>query len=134
MPDAIKITPALLFSGQAEEAIAFYMQLFPGSRVEFMQLYAPEFPGGPEGKVAFAQISLVGHSLVAMDSGVEQPFEFTPAISFFVELTSEEEIDRTFGMLAEGGEILMPLEKYPFAERYAWVQDRYGVSWQLSLA
>lgn len=134
MPDPFKLTPALLFSGQAEEALNFYLKLFPDSALGFMQLYGPAFPGGPEGKVAFAQASLAGHDVVAMDSSVEQPFEFTPAISFFVEVPSEAEIDRLFGALSEGGEVLMPLERYPFAAKYAWVQDRFGVSWQLSLA
>lgn len=134
MPDALKITPSLLFAGQAEEALTLYASLFPDSRIEFMQLYGPEFPGGPEGKVAFATASIAGHAVAAMDSSVEQPFSFTPAISFFVEVPTEAEVDRLFDALADRGEVLMPLDQYPFSAKYAWVQDRFGVSWQLSLA
>lgn len=133
MTDRLSITPSLLFSGQAKDAIDFYVALFPGSQVTFMQLYGPEFPG-PEGKVAFAQLSLAGHTINVMDSGVDQPFTFTPAVSFTVSVPDEAEIDRLFAALSEDGEVLMPLDAYPFATKYAWVADRFGVSWQLSLA
>lgn len=134
MPADFTLTPALLFSGNAREALDFYVGLFPDSAVEFMQLYGPDFPGGPEGKVAFAQASIAGNPVALMDSSVEQPFDFTPALSLFVQVPTESEIDRIFGTLAEGGEVLMSLEQYPFAKKYGWVADRFGVSWQLSLA
>jgi predicted 3-demethylubiquinone-9 3-methyltransferase (glyoxalase superfamily) len=61
-------------------------------------------------------------------------FKFTPAISFFVSCQSAEEIDQLWQALSQGGGILMPLERYPFSEKFGWLNDRYGVSWQLSLA
>lgn len=134
MPDALKITPSLLFAGQAKEALTFYASLFPGSTIEFMQLYGTEFPGGLEGQVAFATASIAGHTIAAMDSTVAQPFDFTPAMSFFVEVPTEAELDSLFDALADRGQVLMPLDQYPFSAKYAWVQDRFGVSWQLSLA
>jgi len=69
-----------------------------------------------------------------MDSHIEQPYTFTPSTSFFVDCADEDEIDRLAAALSEGGAVLMALGAYPFAARYAWVQDRFGLSWQLMLA
>jgi predicted 3-demethylubiquinone-9 3-methyltransferase (glyoxalase superfamily) len=66
-----------------------------------------------------------------MDGHVKQPFSFTPATSFFVTCPSAAEVDRLHDALSQGGSVLMALDRYPFAARYAWVQDRFGVSWQL---
>jgi predicted 3-demethylubiquinone-9 3-methyltransferase (glyoxalase superfamily) len=128
-----KIAALLLFAGQAEEAMRFYTSVFPNSRVEFLERYGPAVPG-PEGKVAHARFTLGGQMFMASDSHVEQPFTFTPSISFFVTCADAGEVDRLFAALSEGGEVLMALDCYPFATRYAWVQDRFGVSWQLMLA
>ena len=68
------------------------------------------------------------------DSIVAHDFTFTPALSFFVDCESEEEIARLFSVLSNGGSILMPLNNYGFSQRFGWINDRYGVSWQLNLA
>lgn len=120
----------LMFTGRAEEAIGFYTDLFDDSSVEFMEHYGPEYPG-PEGQVVHGRFRLNGQLLMAMDSAVEQPFTFTPSISIFVTCPDESEVDRLFAGLSDGGAVMMPLDTYPFATRYAWVQDRFGVSWQL---
>jgi predicted 3-demethylubiquinone-9 3-methyltransferase (glyoxalase superfamily) len=133
MADDQKIATMLMFTGQAEEAISFYTALFDDSRVEFIQHYGPDYPG-PEGQVVHSRFKLKGQSFLAMDSHVEQASTFTPRISFFVTCADEAEIDRLFAALTEGGEVIMELDKYPFADKYAWVQDRFGVSWQLMLA
>jgi predicted 3-demethylubiquinone-9 3-methyltransferase (glyoxalase superfamily) len=122
----------LMFAGQAEEAMALYTALFDDSGIEFLERYGPEYPG-PEGQVAHARFRLKGQSLLAMDSAVEQPFSFTPSMSLLVTCDDETEIDRLFAALTEGGAIMMPLQAYGFAAKYAWVQDRFGVSWQLML-
>jgi predicted 3-demethylubiquinone-9 3-methyltransferase (glyoxalase superfamily) len=70
---------------------------------------------------------------MCIDSYVRHAFTFTPAISLFVTCQSEAEIDQLFARLSEGGQILMPLDAYPFSEKFAWITDRYGVSWQLTL-
>ena len=108
-----KITPFLMFSGEAEEAMRFYVSLFDRSEVLAIRRYGPN-EAGAEGSVMHA-------------------FTFTPAISLYVSCHSKEEIDRLFERLSEGGQVLMPLAVYPFSERFAWVADRYGVSWQLTL-
>ncbi len=128
-----QLTPMLMFAGQAEEAIRFYTSLFDNSQVEFIQRYGPDYPG-PEGQVVHARFTLNGQPFLAMDSAVEHSFTFTPAISIFVTCPNPFEVDRLFAALAADGDVLMPLDRYPFASRYAWVQDRFGVSWQLMCA
>ncbi len=132
MARADLITPTLMFRGEAEEAIRFYTALFTHSGVESIERYGPEYPG-PEGQVVHARFRLKGQLFIAMDSHVEQPFTFTPSTSFFVTCVDAAELDRLFAGLSEGGSVLMPLDTYPFATRYAWVQDRFGLSWQLIL-
>ncbi len=68
-----------------------------------------------------------------MDSGRQHPFTFTSAISIFVDCNRERELDEVFTGLSDGGMVLMPLQEYPFSTKFAWLQDRYGVSWQLNL-
>lgn len=81
-----------------------------------------------------ALFSLAGQDFMCIDSPIRHGFTFTPATSLYVSCQSEAEIDTLFEKLAEGGMVLMPLGEYPFSKRYAWVKDRFGVSWQLSLA
>ena len=88
---------------------------------------------GTEGKVKRGSMTLAGHALTFFDSSVHHQFSFTPAISIFVECESEEELERTYAALLEGGQALMPLDNYWFSKRFGWVNDRFGVSWQLNL-
>lgn len=127
-----QVTTFLMFEGRAEEAMTFYVSLFDDSGIESIVRYGPEGPGR-EGTVLHATFSLGGQRFMCIDSAVQHAFTFTPAISLYVTCASEEEIDRRFGRLAEGGQVLMPLAEYPFSRRFAWVQDRFGVSWQLTL-
>jgi predicted 3-demethylubiquinone-9 3-methyltransferase (glyoxalase superfamily) len=127
-----KISPFLMFSGRAEEAMRFYVSLFDQSEVLDVRRYGSS-EAGAEGSVMHATFSLGGQRFMCIDSNVEHAFTFTPALSLYVTCRSEGEIDRLFERLSEGGQVLMPLGAYPFAERFAWVSDRYGVSWQLSL-
>jgi predicted 3-demethylubiquinone-9 3-methyltransferase (glyoxalase superfamily) len=132
MSENEKLAAMLMFSGQAEEAMSFYAALFPDSNIESVERYGPAYPG-PEGQVVHARFRLAGQLFLAMDSHIEQPFTFTPSISFFVTCADEPEIDRLAAALSEAGTVLMELGSYPFARKYAWVQDRFGVSWQLIL-
>ncbi|HEX2951455.1 MAG TPA: VOC family protein, partial [Armatimonadota bacterium] len=127
-----KVFPFLMFNGQAEEAMNFYMSLFEQSEIVNITRYGAG-DTGDEGTVQHATFSLKGQQVMCIDSNISHAFTFTPAISLYVVCDTVEEIDRVFGELAQGGAILMPLDAYPFSTRYGWVQDRYGVSWQLSL-
>ena len=82
----------------------------------------------------YAVFKLAGRRFMCIDSSVQHAFTFTPAMSLYVALESKAEVDRVYEALSEGGEVLMPLDSYPFNERYAWVNDRFGVSWQVALA
>lgn len=122
-----------MFQGQAEEAMNFYVSLIPGSEITKIVRYGPGQPG-PEGSVMTATFSLAGQAVMCIDSPAKHAFTFTPSFSLFVDCASEEEIQRMATALADGGAVLMPLGNYGFSRQFAWVNDRYGVSWQLSLA
>lgn len=128
-----KIRTMLMFTGQAEEAMNLYLSLFGDSGVDFIARYGPEYPQGPEGKVVHAAFRLKGEPVLAMDSAVPQATTFTPNMSLYVECDDEAEIEKLAEGLSAGGSFLMPLDTYPFAKKYAWVQDSFGVSWQLYL-
>ena len=119
-----------MFQGEAEAAMNFYISLFPGSRIDRIEYFDKPGPG-VEGAVKLATFNLLGRNLEFFDSPVRHAFSFTPAISFAVACESAEEVDRLFAALSEGGQVLMGLDTYPFARRYGWVNDRFGVSWQL---
>jgi predicted 3-demethylubiquinone-9 3-methyltransferase (glyoxalase superfamily) len=127
-----KITTFLTFQGQAEEAMNLYTSLFEGSEVLNIVRYGPEGPGA-EGSVMHAIFSLNGQVFMCIDSNIAHAWTFTPAVSLWVTCETEQEIDTLYAELSEDGEVFMPLDAYPFSAKYAWVADRFGVSWQLSL-
>lgn len=127
-----KITPFLTFSGQAEEAMTFYISLFPRSEVIAIRRYGSG-EGGAEGSVMHATFALDGREFMCIDSSIQHAWTFTPAISLYVACESAVEVERLYGSLSEGGQVFMPLGAYPFSEKFAWVGDRFGVTWQLSL-
>ena len=129
----LTIRPFLMFEGKAEEAMNFYLSLFPLAKILDIQRYGANQPG-PEGSVKKASFSIGRQTVLCTDSFVKHGFTFTPAFSFFVDCASEEEINRLSASLSEGGATLMPLGKYGFSRKFAWVNDRFGVSWQLNLA
>ena len=131
---AKQITPFLMFQGaDAEQAMDFYTSLFDDGRVLDITRYGPEGPG-PEGTVHSARFSLNGQEFRCSDSFVTHGFSFTPSFSVWIEAESEDELARLFAALSEGGAPLMPLGDYGFSRSFGWVNDRYGVSWQLNLA
>jgi predicted 3-demethylubiquinone-9 3-methyltransferase (glyoxalase superfamily) len=127
-----KVQPFLMFEGKAEEAMNFYVSLLPGSRIIDIKRYGPGEPG-PEGSVMKASFSVGDQTILCIDSPVKHAFTFTPAFSLFVECESEEEIRRLYSTFLEGGTALMGLDNYGFSRQFAWVNDRYGVSWQMNL-
>lgn len=128
-----KITTFLMFEGDAEEAIEFYTSLFDDSEIVRIKKYGPDGPHGPEaeGTVQHALFTLKGRQYMAIDS-FGHDFTFTPSISLFVECDSEEELETLFEKLKDGGEVAMPISNYGFSSKFGWVNDRFGVSWQLN--
>ncbi|HRP61963.1 MAG TPA: VOC family protein [Phycisphaerales bacterium] len=127
-----KITTFLMFEGRAEEAMLFYTSLFDDSEILSITRFGPDLPG-KEGTVYQAMFTLAGRPFMAFDSPAPHNFSFTPSISLFVLCETEEELDRLYAKLIEGGEAAMPLGDYGFSRKYGWVVDRFGVSWQLNL-
>lgn len=125
------VTTFLMFDGQAEEAITFYVSLFRGSEVTRVEKYGPNEPGR-EGSVRRADFVLTGHRMMCIDSPAKHAFTFTPSTSLFVECEDEAELDRAFAALSAGGKVLMPPGDYGFSAKFAWLNDRFGVSWQLN--
>lgn len=126
-----KITTFLMFEGRAEEAMNFYVSLFDGAVVSIKR-YGPD-GAGAEGSVEHATFTLAGQEYMCIDSSVKHGFTFTPAVSLYVTCADEPEIDRLYASLSEQGGVLMPLNDYGFSTKFGWVNDRYGVSWQLTL-
>ena len=124
-----KLTTFLMFVGEqcgkAEEAMHFYTSLFEDSGVIHMER--------ENGLVKYARFSLHGQEFMASDSNAAHAFTFTPATSIFVQCEMEAEIDRLFARLSKDGAVLMELDRYPFSTKFGWVNDRFGVSWQLNL-
>jgi predicted 3-demethylubiquinone-9 3-methyltransferase (glyoxalase superfamily) len=118
--------------GRAREAVDFYVSIFSDGRLDSMETYGPDDEEA-EGTVKLSKFSLAGRDFMAMDSGREHHFTFTPAMSLFVDCDRRDELDALHSKLLEGGLELMPLAEYPFSPRFGWVQDRFGVSWQLNL-
>ncbi|MFY4774251.1 VOC family protein [Metabacillus sp. RGM 3146] len=127
-----KITPFLMFNGQAEEAMNFYVAIFSNSEIKSMKQFGAN-EAGAEGSVMTASFSLNGHEYMCMDSSVKHEFTFTPSLSLHVSCETEEEIDHVFEKLSQDGNILMPLSACTFSKKFGWTQDKYGVSWQLAL-
>lgn len=130
-------TPFLMFEGSAREAVEFYVATFApvvgGSAITTLESYGPEGPG-PEGTVAACTFTVAGQPIRAFDSFVHHAFTFTPAVSFFVEVARPEDVRTLAAALGEGGHDLMPADDYGFSALFAWVNDRWGVSWQLNAA
>jgi predicted 3-demethylubiquinone-9 3-methyltransferase (glyoxalase superfamily) len=129
---ALRVTPFLMFEGRAKEAMEFYVSLFPGAKIIESILYGRGEPG-PEGTIKMATFTVGTQVFRCIDSAVKHEFSFTPAFSIFVDCESEEQLARFTSALSEGGKIFMPLDNYGFSRKFAWVGDRFGVSWQLNL-
>jgi predicted 3-demethylubiquinone-9 3-methyltransferase (glyoxalase superfamily) len=113
-----KITPFLWFDGKAEEAMNFYVSIFKNSKVVTVTRYGEAGPG-PKGTVMSAIFQLEGHEFFALNGGPQ--FTFTPAISFFVNCETQQEVDDFWEKLSEGGEKI----------HCGWLKDKYGISWQI---
>jgi predicted 3-demethylubiquinone-9 3-methyltransferase (glyoxalase superfamily) len=127
------ISNGLWFDNQAEEAAKFYTSVFPQSKVGDIVKYGKEgfeIHRQPEGTVMVVEFELSGEKFVAINGG--PLFTFNPSLSYFVVCETEDETDRTWNALHKGGKVLMPYQKYDWSEKYGWLTDRYGLSWQIS--
>ncbi|MEK6809479.1 MAG: VOC family protein, partial [Nanoarchaeota archaeon] len=128
-----KITPHLWFDKEAKEAVEFYASLFPNSKITNITTLHDT----PSGDCDIVSFELSDQSFMAISAGPY--FKFNPSMSFIVNFdpsrdnNARENLDALWEKLSEGGKALMPLDTYPFSERYGWIQDKYGVSWQLIL-
>jgi len=122
----MSVTPFLMFEGKCAEAVEFYVALV-GGEIGTMERR-------PDGGVQRCDFKLRGNAYRGFDSPVKHAFTFTPAISLFVDCADEAELDRLYAALIEGGKALMPLGDYGFSKKFGWLDDRFGVSWQLNWA
>jgi predicted 3-demethylubiquinone-9 3-methyltransferase (glyoxalase superfamily) len=120
-----KITPHLWFDKEAKEAAQCYTSVFPDSKITNITTLH-ETPSGDCDVVSF---ELSGQSFMAISAG--PIFRFTPALSFLVACKTKGEVESLWAKLSEGGSALMELGAYPFSEKYGWLQDKYGLSWQV---
>ena len=127
------VKPFLMFQGGvAEEAMNFYTSLIEDSEITSIVRYGAN-EGGDEGTVMQATFTLKGQEFMCIDSNLKHEFNFTPSFSIFITCDTEEEIDGLYEKLLEGGHPLMPIGDYGFSEKFGWLNDRYGVSWQINL-
>jgi predicted 3-demethylubiquinone-9 3-methyltransferase (glyoxalase superfamily) len=133
-----KTRPFLMFvgdkCGKAEEAMNFYISLIPNSEIKMIDRWVEGEPSGVAGQVKTAVFTLAGNEYMASENTGGHQFTFTPAISIFVECEDEDEIIRLHEALSRDGKEFMPLDTYGFSKKFAWVEDRFGVSWQLNVA
>lgn len=127
------VRPFLMFQGDAEDAMEFYAEIFSDAEIVELERYRAGEPG-TEGKVKRARFAIGDQTLILIDSPVRHEFSFTPSFSLFVECETDEQLAFLFEAFAEEGRIFMPLDAYAFSRRFGWVEDRFGVSWQLNLA
>ena len=120
-----KITPHLWYDKEAVEAAELYCSVLPDSKVTNVSTLHDT----PSGDTDIVSFQLCGQEFQSISAG--PLFKFNPSISFLISCNSREEVDDFWNILADGGKALMPLDSYPFSERYGWTEDRYGLSWQI---
>jgi predicted 3-demethylubiquinone-9 3-methyltransferase (glyoxalase superfamily) len=123
-----EIVPHLWFDKEATEAAAFYTSLFKHSKVNSVSTITDT----PSGDCDIVSFTLAGQNFMAISAG--PVFKFNPSISFFTIFDDAAEIDAAWNKLVVGGKVLMPYQVWPWAKKYGWLQDKYGLSWQLSMS
>ncbi len=132
MPAKQKIIPNLWFDRQSEEAVNFYVSVFKNSKVGNITRATKagfEIHQIPEGTPITVEFEVNGYKFIAINGGPQ--FKFNPSISFMVSCENKDEVNTVWNKLLIDGSVLMELGEYPFSERYGWIQDKYGLSWQL---
>lgn len=127
-----KITPNIWFDKNAEEAVNLYKTIFPDFKIGRTTRYGKEgfeHHQMPEGTVLTIEFSINGEQFVGLNGG--PVFQLNPSVSFMISCNSKEEAQGYYDKLGEGGKTLMPLQQYPWSPYYGWVDDKFGVSWQI---
>lgn len=117
----------------AESAMSFYVALFDNSNVVSVKRWGEGGPG-EEGRIMHAIFSLNGNLFMCSDSPAIHDWDFSPAVSNYIECKNESELVRLFTKLSENGNVTMPLNNYGFSQKFGWVIDQFGISWQLNLS
>lgn len=125
------VLPFLMFQGDGAAALDFYRTVFPDATLDMVERYDGE-GDAPAGSLKMARLTIAGQTILLNDSPIKHAFTFTPSMSLFVECTSADEVRRLSDALKEGGAELMPMDNYGFSTLFAWVADRFGVSWQIN--
>ncbi len=120
-----KIIPFIWFEDQAKEVASWYISIFPNSHI----ISETVLPGTPSGDAYFVTLSLNGTEFQLSSTG--PLFDRNPSFSYMVACQTVEEVEKIWNELSAGATVMMPLEKYPFSEKYGWLKDKYGVSWQV---
>lgn len=118
--------------GNAEQAMNLYIALFDNSEILTIKRWGKKSPG-KEGTIMHATFNLNGKLFMCSDSPAIHEWGFTPAVSNYVECEDENGLERLFEKLSENGKIMMPLNNYGFSQKFGFVEDQFGVSWQLNL-
>lgn len=121
------ITPHLWFDTQAREAAALYTSLLPNSKITRVRT----LHNTPSGDCDIVSFELSGQPFMAISAG--PLFRFNPSVSFHLKCATKDEVDAAWQKLSQGAKVLMPLDRYPFSERFGWLEDQYGLSWQVIL-
>lgn len=139
----MKIAPFLTFvgnqCGKAEEAMRLYTSIFPNSEIKSITKYQEGEAGGTPDLIKYGVFTLNNTEYKVSESNYQHAWSFTPAVSLFVDCTTENEIEVLFKELSSnGGKIMIPLdnyesENYGFGKKFGWCEDRFGISWQLNL-
>ena len=139
----MKIAPFLTFvgnqCGKAAEAINLYTSIFPNSEIKSITKYQEGEAGGTPDLIKYGVFTLNNTQYKVSESNYKHAWSFTPAVSLFVDCTTENEIDTLFKELSSnGGKVMIPLdnyesENYGFGKKFGWCEDRFGISWQLNL-
>lgn len=126
-----KITYCLWFNKEAEDVAKYYTSVFKNAALRGVARSPIDTPSGSSGTILMADFTIEGQQFMALNGGPE--FKLNNSVSFFIHTDSPEEIDTLWEKFSDGGKILMHLDKYSFSDKYGWIQDKYGLSWQLML-
>lgn len=141
----MKISTFLTFvndqCGKAQEALDFYISLFPNSSIKQVVHYREGDHGGTPDLIKYAVFSLNGEEFRLSENNYNHAWNFSPGVSLFIDCPSKEEAERLFRSLSsDGGQVMVPLDDYSgegdygFGKYFGWCADKYGVNWQLNLA